>query len=87
MAKRSTSRPAPAAKPAEPLVPDSYAGTDISDEIRLMDLAIEQQHAAGRRIHRAVQRLKELGVIDEKGNLVNPSLPDDMQTGSKSALG
>jgi len=87
MAKRSASRPAPPAKATRPLVSDSYVSTDISDEICLMDLAIVQEHAAGQRIHRAVQRLKELGIIDEKGNLVSPYLPDDMQTGSKSTLG
>lgn len=39
------------------------------------------------RIHAAVRELKELGIVDEKGNRVRTDLPEDMQEGADRDFG
>lgn len=46
----------------------------------------ELQRQAGENIHAAVRKLKDLGVIDEKGKRVRKELPPDMQPGSRCQL-
>jgi hypothetical protein len=40
---------------------------------------------AAERIHAAVRELKELGIVDEKGNRVRTDLPEDMKEGVVSS--
>ena len=42
---------------------------------------------AAERIHAAVRELKELGIVDEKGNRVRTDLPDDMKEGADRDFG
>ena len=42
--------------------------------------------AAGR-IHAAARELKELGIIDDKGNRVRTELPEDMREGADRDFG
>lgn len=39
------------------------------------------------RIHASVERAKQLGLIDDKGNLLLTDLPDDMQPGVQRDVG
>jgi hypothetical protein len=39
------------------------------------------------RIHASVERAKQLGLIDDKGNLLFTDLPDDMQPGAQRDFG
>ena len=43
--------------------------------------------AAAERIHAAVRELKELGIVDEKGNRVRTDIPEDMKEGSDRDFG
>jgi hypothetical protein len=42
---------------------------------------------AAERIHAAVRELKELGIVDEKGNRVRTDLPEDMKEGADRDFG
>lgn len=42
---------------------------------------------AAERIHAHVQRAQELGLIDDRGNLLFTDLPEDMQPGAKRDFG
>lgn len=42
---------------------------------------------AAERIHAAVRELKELGLIDEKGNRIRKDLPEDMKEGAERDFG
>jgi hypothetical protein len=42
---------------------------------------------AAERIHAAVRELKELGIVDEKGNRIRTDLPDDMKEGADRDFG
>jgi hypothetical protein len=43
--------------------------------------------SAAERIHAAVRELKELGIVDEKGNRVRTDLPEDMKEGADRDFG
>ena len=43
--------------------------------------------AAAERIHAAVRELRELGIIDDKGNRVRRDLPEDMREGADRDFG
>jgi hypothetical protein len=43
--------------------------------------------AAAQRIHTAVRELKELGIVDDKGNRVRKNLPEDMKEGADRNFG
>ena len=42
---------------------------------------------AAERIHAAVRRLKELGIVDEHGNRIRTDLPGDMKEGADRLSG
>jgi len=42
---------------------------------------------AAERIHAAVRELKDLGIIDDKGNRVRTDLPQDMKEGADRDFG
>jgi hypothetical protein len=43
--------------------------------------------SAVERIHAAVRELKELGIVDEKGNRVRTDIPEDMKEGADRDFG
>ena len=43
--------------------------------------------SAAERIHAAVRELKELGIVDEKGNRVRTGIPEDMKEGADRDFG
>ena len=43
--------------------------------------------SAAERIHAAVRELRELGIVDEKGNRVRTDIPEDMKEGADRDFG
>jgi hypothetical protein len=60
----------------------------VADDLAHMR-EVEARVLAGayERIHASVERAKQLGLIDDKGNLLFTDLPDDMQPGAQRDFG
>jgi hypothetical protein len=65
----------------------TWANVDYNNPEELNRLREEELDRAEERIHEAVRRLRELGVIDEHGRRVNRELPADMREGSDTDFG
>jgi hypothetical protein len=70
---------------AKAIVSDAQPAREELEDFR----ALQKRLLAGaaERIHADVQRLMELGVIDEKGNRLSREWPADMQPGAKRDFG
>ena len=59
-----------------------------AEELAEIDAALDRDDE---KLHERVQyelaRLRAMGIIDERGELVDPQLPPDMQEGSECDLG
>jgi len=67
------------------IVSDAQPASEELEDFR----ALQKRLLAGaaERIHADVQRLMELGVIDEQGNRLSKEWPADMQPGAKRDFG
>ena len=62
----------------------TWATVDIDNEEEMARFEEQELEKAGKRIKKAVQELRELGIVDEKGRRIRKELPPDMQPGSKT---
>ena len=57
----------------------TWANVDLSNPEEVRRLHEQELDRATARIHAAVKRLQDLGIIDEHGNRRNKELPPDMR--------
>jgi hypothetical protein len=65
----------------------NMANIDPYDRELVERLREKELREAGVRIKAAVQRLQDLGIIDEEGRLLKTELPPDMREGSDTDFG
>ena len=65
----------------------TWAAADLDDSAERKALIEQEMDKAGERANAAFQRLKELGIMDEKGDLISRDLPPDMRSGAKRDFG
>ena len=65
----------------------TWATADLDDPEERKALMEQEMVRAGQRAAAAFQRLKDLGIMDEKGNLTSADIPEDMRSGAKRDFG
>jgi hypothetical protein len=75
---------APNAAPKAAYVKKTYSPEYLAEHRALMARVLEE---GGKRIHRSVERLEALGIIDKDGNRLKKELPADMQPGADRDFG
>jgi hypothetical protein len=65
----------------------TWAAADLDDSAERKALIEQEMDQAGERASAAFQRLKDLGIMDEKGDLISQDLPPDMRSGAKRDFG
>lgn len=71
----------PVVKPMQPL---SLADTDPADDAAAAEWERQTVVAGHARVLAETERLRSLGILDEKGDLRTNELPSDMRPGSKT---
>lgn len=65
----------------------TWTTADLDDPVERKALMEQEMARAGERAAAAFQRLKDLGIVDEKGNLTPADIPEDMRPGSPRDFG
>jgi len=65
----------------------TWATVNTEDPVEMEEFDEQEEQKAGERIHAAFQRLRALGIVDEKGELLIHELPPDMRPGAKRDFG
>jgi hypothetical protein len=65
----------------------TWATADLDDPAERKALMEQEIKKAGVRAAAAFQRLKDLGIVDEKGNLISKDVPSDMRSGAERDFG
>jgi hypothetical protein len=65
----------------------SWATVHTDDPAEMAEFNRREAEKAGDRIAAEFKRLRALGIVDERGELVNRELPPDMQPGAKRDFG
>lgn len=63
-----------------------FPEVDLENPAEVAAFNKELQRKAGERIHAAVKKLKNAGIIDERGRRISKELPPDMRPGSRCRL-
>jgi hypothetical protein len=65
----------------------TWAEVDMDDAEERKRFFEQERRKAGERAAAAFQHLKDLGIVDEKGNLTPADLPEDMRPGAQRDFG
>jgi hypothetical protein len=65
----------------------TWTNVDRNNPEEMRRMAELELDRAAERIHAAVKRLRELGIIDEHGNRINKELPPDMREDAERDFG
>jgi hypothetical protein len=65
----------------------TWATADLDDAVERKALIEQEMDKAGERARAAFQHLKDLGIMDEKGDLISQDLPPDMRSGADRDFG
>ena len=60
----------------------NWANVDVTNPVELAAMREQASEDAARRVSRAVEELKRLGIVDAEGRRIRKDLPEDMQEGS-----
>lgn len=64
----------------------SIATVDFRDASSVGEWRARLQARAGHRVADAMARFRALGLVDERGRIVERDLPEDMRSGSKTSV-
>ena len=65
----------------------TWATADLNDSVERKALIEQEMDKAGERAAAAFQRLKDQGIMDERGDLISQDLPPDMRSGADRDFG
>ena len=65
----------------------SWATVNTDDPQEMAEFNEQEDRKAGERVKEAFQRLRNLGIVNESGELVGDELPPDMHPGAKRDFG
>jgi hypothetical protein len=65
----------------------TWANVDLQNSSERAAFFKQEEAKAGIRVKQAFDRLQLQGILDKKGNLIKPGLPEDMEPGSARDVG
>ncbi len=65
----------------------TWANVNTDDPQEMAEFNEQEDRKAGERVKEAFQKLRNLGIVDESGELVDDELPSDMRPGAKRDFG
>jgi hypothetical protein len=65
----------------------TWANVDLDDPKERARFYEQERQKGGERARAAFQRLRDLGIMDEHGEIIPKELPVDMQSGAKRDFG
>jgi hypothetical protein len=65
----------------------TWATVNTTDPAEMAEFDEQEERKAGERVKIAFKRLRDLGIVDEKGELLSHELPADMRAGAKRDFG